>query len=81
MTVTTVPAVSRTEPSWSHVLRVGLVTVALVVLLAGAFVLGRATADTSHAAPVAHAAPAATAAPAASAVPTTTTGCRRGRPC
>jgi hypothetical protein len=71
MTATTVPVATRTEPSWSHVLRIALVTVAVALLLAGAFVLGRLTVHSAHAAPAVTPAP----------VVTTTLGCRMGRPC
>jgi len=71
MTATAVAAPTPTELSWSHILRIALVTVAVALLLAAAFVLGRATVHSAHAAPV----------PAHAPVVTTTLGCRMGRPC
>ena len=70
MTAATMP-VTRT-PAWTQVLRIAIATVAIVALLAIAFVVGRATSPSAHAA--------TTVAPPAH-VTTTTTGCRMGRPC
>jgi HAMP domain-containing protein len=58
--------------TWTQTLRVVIAAVAVVALLAIAFVLGRATSPSAHAATtVAKTAP----------VTVTTTGCRMGRPC
>ncbi len=77
MTATAVaPSVSSAadpaSTSWGHIVRVVLVTVAIVVLLAGAFVLGRATGTSAHAVTTVIHTPAVTP---------TTTFCRLGRPC
>ncbi|HVN51468.1 MAG TPA: hypothetical protein VMT43_08550 [Acidimicrobiales bacterium] len=82
MTATTVPTpVSDSPPA--HPLRVVFVALAIVVLLAASFVIGRVTVGTTTHSPAV--APPATVAPAAPAASSgnapTTWACRMGRPC
>ncbi len=76
MTATAVaPPVASIAPpssSWSRAGRVVLVALVIVVMLVGAFVIGRATATSAHAIPAVVRTPRVTP---------TTTFCRLGRPC
>jgi hypothetical protein len=63
---------SADSSSWGRIARVALVTLAVIVLLAVAFVLGRATGTSAHAVTTVIHTPAVTP---------TTTFCRLGRPC
>jgi len=79
MSATTISAPVPAGQSSINGLRLVLVTLAIVVLFAASFVIGRVTASTtSHTAPAST--PVAPAAPASGATPTTT-ACRMGRPC
>ena len=48
MSATTVPVSVRTAQSWARSLRLALVALAVAVLLAASFAIGRATVNTSH---------------------------------
>ena len=65
-------SIAPSSSSWARVGRIALVTLVIVVLLVGAFVIGRATATSAHA---------VTAVVRTPRVTPTTTFCRLGRPC
>jgi hypothetical protein len=89
MTATTVPASATADRSWAHAPRVALIALAIIILLAVSFVVGRATATTTHRSPAATAPVAAATSgvfPGPSAIPRASSGastesCHVRRPC
>ena len=81
MSTTTLAAPATAGTSWTHAARVGLIALAIVVLLAVSFVLGRATVSSTQSVPaIAPAASVPAIAPAAGGH-TSTPPCYAGQPC
>ena len=77
MSATTVPAPTTTGPSWAHAVRLGLIAVAVIVIFAASFALGRSTVSSSKPAP----AVAPVVSVPVTAGPSTDAPCHMGRAC